>query len=78
MATQFKVIDDTSWTCEWCKKSFPDSKQPNQTYDGETICFECYEDDDNGPQIAQYGIDAYEAENEPERVVDADGNVYYE
>ena len=73
-----ETYDMPPWTCDWCKKSFPDSVQPNQTYDGETICSECFERDDEGPQIARYGIDMYEAKNEPERVVDEDGKVDYE
>jgi len=68
----------SAWTCDWCKNSFPDSEQPNRTFDNGTICHDCFRRDDDGPQIARYGIDAYEAENEPERVVDADGKVDYE
>jgi hypothetical protein len=52
--------------------------QPNQTFDGDAICHDCFRRDDEGPKIAQYGIDSYNAENEPERVVDADGKVDYE
>lgn len=69
----------SNWTCDWCRNSFKDHvAHPRQTFDGGTICSECFERDDEGPQIARYGIDAYEAENEPERVVDADGKVDYE
>lgn len=70
--------DIPPWTCDWCGKSSPDSVQPSQTYDGGTICSECFERDDEGPQIARYGIDAYHGENEPKCVVDADGKVDYE
>lgn len=69
----------SNWTCDWCRNSFKDHvAHPRQTFDGGTICSECFERDVEGPQIAQYGIDAYEAKNEPERVVDADGKVDYE
>ena len=51
------------WKCDYCNKSFPDSEQPVQTYDGGTICYECFEEDDQGPQIARYGIDDYEDAN---------------
>ncbi len=68
-----------SWTCNWCKQSFnEDVAHPKPTSDGETICYKCFDLDNQGPQIARDGINAYEAENEPERVVDADGKVDYE
>ncbi|MDP3899682.1 MAG: hypothetical protein Q8Q23_01230 [bacterium] len=92
MATQFKVtngpnIDEDvnlnphphpDWKCDRCDKSFLDSVQPCQTFDGGTVCAECFKKDDDGPQIARYGIAQHEAENEPERVVDEDGKVDYE
>jgi len=78
-AYHHRQVDMPPWTCDWCKKSFSeDDDQPRETHDGESICSECWERDDEGPQIARYGSAAYEAEDEPERVVDADGKVDYE
>lgn len=67
------------WICDWCKKSFAeDVAHPRQTFDGGTICHECFERDDEGQQIARYGIDQYDAENEGVAVRDVDGKVNYE
>lgn len=69
------------WKCDWCKKDFLYAEHdPCQTVDNGTICSECFEADEEGPRIAEFGLDQYylELENEAERVVDVDGRVDYQ
>ncbi|MFA6047286.1 MAG: hypothetical protein WCV59_02420 [Parcubacteria group bacterium] len=63
--------------CDWCKKSVP-VDELHQTFDGESICDACHEEDEQGPQIARFGRDQYEIENQGRPVREVDGRVDYE